>query len=97
MQQVRHHDVHRGFAVERRLMRQHFEQHDAKRIDVGAMIDANPARLFGRHIAWRTHHRPGAGAFELRIGATEFRDAEVEQLNNRRFTVDVMQENIFRL
>ena len=42
--------VERALALERRTRRQHLVEHDAKREDVGAVVDAIAARLFRRHV-----------------------------------------------
>ena len=56
---------------------QHFVQHDAEAVNVGACVDVGGIfQLFGRHVVGRTHDHGGGG--EIGIGH-EFGNAEVHQ------------------
>jgi hypothetical protein len=57
----REHVGHR-LAVEQTPARQHLEQHDAERPDVGALVDRLSARLLGRHVSRAAQDDPGGRA-----------------------------------
>jgi hypothetical protein len=45
-------------AGEQRAAREHLEQHDAERPDVGPLVDREPFRLLGRHVRRRAEDDP---------------------------------------
>ena len=54
---------------------EHLRENQAKRVDVGALIDGLARRLFGRHVRQRPDDRAGRGRKRPRVGRA--RDAEV--------------------
>ncbi len=75
-------------------VREHLVEHDPEREYVGARVDREPERLFGRHVRARSEHRTlardlrlGVRAFELAVAVgspTALGEAEVEQLDRAR-------------
>ena len=99
-------DVHRqhltGAPDERGAAGEHLVQHDAKRVDVGFIVDLDAAAtLLGGHVARRAHHHVGRGARlrrRLLLGGRlrHLGDAEVEELGPltpRQIRVDVGHEH----
>ena len=76
-------DLAVAVAAERDLARQHLEQQHAQRIDIRAVIDLDlPLALLGGHVVRGSHDRPGARLVaDLLIGQRQFREAEVEHLD----------------
>ena len=77
-----------GVAMERAASREHLVEDAAEREDVGAMIAALPANLFGRHVADRAEHDAwfGRGRHGGRVGRRERvrglpRQTEIEDLD----------------
>ena len=63
---------------ERALARDHLEQHDADRVDVGARVDRPAAdRLLGRHVVRRADDDVGLRGVAADVAA-QAREAEVE-------------------
>ena len=76
-------DVGHGLGAERVLPGEQVIEHDAERVDVGALVDGVAADLLGRHGVRRAepradHGQPGLGG----VGVQELGDAEVEQLDH---------------
>ena len=80
----------RGASLEWRAPRQHLVQHDAKRPEVGALIDGQALSLFGRHVHNRADdqavHRAGRARDGDGIRGREIldrpREAEIEDLHD---------------
>jgi len=49
----------RIIGLEGNTARQHFIEHNAKRINIRAMIDLTASRLFGRHVSWCSAYHAG--------------------------------------
>jgi len=54
-----HHHPHRRLVGKRQLARQHFENHHAQRVEVGAVIHGRAHDLFGRHVGRRAQDVTG--------------------------------------
>ena len=73
-------DRHRRVADERRFAREHFVEHAAQRVDVGAGVDGVAAGLLGRKILRGADHRRGLGDAVAAVGDRPG-DAEVHHLD----------------
>ena len=87
---------------ERALADDRLVHHDAARVDVDAAVEvALAARLLGRHVIGRAHHHAGAREVELLVAALELRhhlrDAEIEDLHDRRTADAPREEDVLRL
>jgi len=74
---VLHGDGEVVVALERQPAGQHLEQHDAGRVQVGALVGRLPARLFGRQVARGAHHDTRRG----QLRRAEVSDPEVGHLD----------------
>ena len=83
-------DGHRAAAVKRQAAGQHFVQHDADRVDVGARVGAVALGLLGADIM---HRADGLVADGLALRAGEAGDAEIHHLDG---TVG-LQHDVLRL
>ena len=77
------HELAKGSSAEHRLSAEQLVHDRAERIDIRAMIDGHPARLFRRHVRGRADHRSGCGleSHVFVVPVEQLRDAEVEQLD----------------
>src|SRR5262249_15316643 len=64
-------------AAERRLSREHFEQNNTERPEVGAVIGRLSHGLFRRHVGDRTDPHPTLSQADI---AVNFSDAEIDDL-----------------
>ena len=87
---VLHRDRDLVLAVERDVAREHLEQHDAERVDVGLAVDVVAERLLGRDVVGGPEHAAVGGQPLL---VERARDAEVGDLG-RALRVD---EHVLRL
>jgi hypothetical protein len=74
------------------------EHHDPERVDIGAVVDADPTRLLGRHVLGRPEHHAG-----LRLERREasfghqLREPEIEQLDLGPAVLARQQEDVVGL
>jgi hypothetical protein len=68
-------DRERILGAVRRVADEHFVQHDAETVEIGAAVDRAAARLFGTHVVRRADDRAGAG--HAQRGFVRARDAEI--------------------
>ncbi len=73
---VLHRDLDRGVAGERDRAGEHLVEHDADRVEVGALVDGSPARLLRREVLRGADDRAGLG----HLARPRPRDAEVGHL-----------------
>jgi len=57
-----------GFALERRLAGQHFEQHDAECPEIAALVDGFACGLFGTHVGDGAEDDAGLGGMDRKRG-----------------------------
>ncbi len=77
LRQVLHRDLDGRVAAERGRAGQQLVQHDAERVEVGALVDVRPARLLGREVLRGADDRADLG----HLARTGARDAEVRHLH----------------
>ena len=66
--------------LERRAAGQHLVEHDAEREDVAAVIDPDPARLFGRHVRGGAQNDAGIRAGAMNGGRRRLAADRLDQL-----------------
>ena len=74
------HQAERALVGEGRLAAEHFEQHDAERENVRALVDRLAQADLGRQVAGRADELAGAGQLLADVGGGEC-DAEVGDLD----------------
>ncbi len=95
--EVQPHVLAEGVGAEQRLAREDLVHDRAERIDIGARIDREPARLLRRHVRRRADHR--ADRREIRVGhvlVDQLGDAEIEDLHQIRAVLGAPDDDVVR-
>ena len=95
--------LHGSFRVEGKLASEHLVHDHAQRVEIGAAINFAglfTARLFGRDVRRRPHHKAGLGGREIFAFADlegaflHFGDAEIEHLDKIFLSADLGEQHV---